>query len=329
MHKRRPDFDPLKFTPSIIANKINIDVKELAEYFKDHTLQECAKKYGCVSSTIKRKLRSAGYDTSIHNHSDLAKSKYHASKKDIPSDEVVSKLYLEENIDTKTIAEMFGLHYQTIRKIIQRLKLFKNRSLISKSMMSRHLAKYGVMHPAQRPDVIKKTSISLNKASYKGNNFKSITELGYALYLDKNKIEWYYEEMLIPYIDMINGTRRTYVIDFTLIINEKIHWVEVKPNNMMIPEDKRVYASRRAEESNVTYRGLYDSEREDLWKCVEEGYEFEQVQFLYRTPRSSSTKITYYFKSEKEALEFSLIGWKKLVKPTNNGALWKLILIRK
>lgn len=329
MHKRRPDFDPLKFTPARIANQIDIPILELMEYFRNHSLKECAVKYNCSQTTIKRKLRNAGCDTSIHNQSDLAKKKYAETIKEKPNDDIVRKLYIEDNLDTKTIAEMWGLHFNTIRNIVRRLGLKKTREQVSSSMMQRHLLKHGVKHPAQRPDVIKKTSVSLNKARYKNNHFKSITELGFALYLDKNEVEWYYEEMRIPYVDMLNGKQRIYVIDFTVVDGENVCWVEIKPNNEMIPDDKRIYASRRAEEAGITYRGLTDLERDGLWEAICEGYNFDEVEFLYRNPRSISTKITYYFKSEREALNFRLDGWHQLCKPTNRGALWKKTLVRK
>lgn len=329
MHKRQPNFDPLKFTPSRIANKIDIPIQELVEYFKTHSLKDCAVEYNCSQITIKRKLRSAGHDTSIHNHSDLAKRKYSETVKEKPNDDIIRKLYIEDNLDTKTIAEMWGLHFNTVRNIVRRLGLTKTREKVSSSMMQRHLLKHGVKHPAQRPEVIKKTSISLNKVSYRGNCFKSITELGFALYLDKNGVEWHYEEMRIPYVDMLNGKQRIYVIDFTVVDGDDIHWIEIKPNNEMIPDDKRIYASRRAEEAGVIYRGLTDLERKTLWETIDEGFNFNEVEFLYRTPRSISTKITYYFKTEAEALEFQLDGWHQLYKPTNRGVLWKKILIRK
>jgi len=329
MHKRQPNFDPLKFTPVRIANKIDIPIHELAKYFEVHSLKECAVKFNCSPITIKRKLKIAGYNTSIHNHSDLAKKKYAETVKEKPNDDIVRKLYLEDNLDTKTIAEMWGLHFNTIRNIVRRLKLQKSRTKISSSMMQRHLLKHGVRHPAQRPEVIKKTSISLNKASYRGNCFKSITELGFALYLDKKGIEWHYEEMRIPYVDMLYGKQRIYVIDFTVVDNNNIYWIEIKPNNEMIPDDKRIYASRRAEEAGVTYRGLTDLERKALWETIYEGFNFHEVEFLHRTPRSISTKITYYFKTEQEALKFQLDGWRQFSKPTSRGALWKKTLIKK
>lgn len=326
MHKRRADFNPLKFTPSRISNKIDLPIDEVAEYFKSHTLQECADRYNCSKVTIKRKLKSAGYDTSIHNHSSLVKERRIVVKK-TPSDDIIRKLYIDDNLDTKSISEMYGLHYQTIRNKIQAIGLKKSRKEISKSMMQRHLLQHGVRHPAQRPDVIKKTSVSL--ASYREYDFKSITELGYALHLDMIGVEWYYEEMHIPYVDMLTGKRRIYVVDFTVINSDNVNWVEVKPNNEMIPDDKRIYASRRAEEANIIYRGLTEQEHIALWNAIDIGFNFDMVEFKHRTPRSTSTKITYYFKSQKEAEEFQLDDWRQFTKPTNKGALWKKILVRK
>jgi hypothetical protein len=247
--------------------------------------------------------------------------------KEKPSDDCVKGLYIDQNLDTKSIAEMYGLHYSTIRNIVRRLGLTKSRKDVSASMVNRHFLKYGIYHPSQRPDVLKKTSI---KAEYRGNNFKSITELAFALHLDKIGHTWYYEEMMVPYVDMLSGKRRVYVIDFTVIDDDgKVCWVETKPHNFMIPDDKRIYASRRAEESGVEYRGLTDPERELIWETIHSGFNFDQVQFIQRTPRSTSTKITYYFKSEAEALDFELEGWRQFVRPTNQGALWKKILVRR
>jgi hypothetical protein len=326
MHKRKPDFDPLKFTPSHIHNKIEIPIQELVEYFKSHTLKECASKFNCSSITIKRKLRAVGVDTSIHNHSELAKKKYRQAIKQVPNDQKIKRLYIDQNLDAKTIAELYGLHYQTIRKRTSRYK--KSREMVQQSMMNRHFRKYGVCHPSQRPDVLKKTSISLNKAKYRNNYFKSLSELAYALFLDNQHKEWYYEEMRIPYVDMMTGKRRIYVIDFT-VCGEEVEWIEVKPNNQMIPDDKRIYASRRAEEAGVTYRGLTEEERVKSWELMVKGFNFDQIEFLHRKPRLSQTKITYYFKDKKEATKFKMRGWKQFAKPSNDGVLWKKILIRK
>lgn len=325
MHKGKPGFDPLKFTPRI-HNKIEIAVDELIEYFKSHTLDDCALKYNCSAVTIKRKLRAAGVDTSIHNHSDLAVAKYRSTVKVVPSEEELRGLYIDKNLDTKTIAEHFGLHYTTIRVRVSKFK--KSREMVQRSMMDRHFRKHGIRHPAQRPDVLKKTSMSLNSVKYRGYYFKSLTELAYALLLDSKNKEWYYEEMHIPYTDMITGKRRIYVIDFT-VCGDIVEWIEVKPNNDMIPDDKRIYASRRAEEAKCVYRGLYDDERTESWNLVVSGYNFEEIEFIQKTPRSYQNKITYYFKDKDTATKFILQGWKQFTSISNDGALWKKILVRK
>lgn len=330
MHRRKPNFNPLKkSTPSRIANKKLLPEEELKEYFLTHSLKECAQKYNCAAVTIKRILRKMGVDTSIHNHSELAKHRYNDSSLiNKPTNEQLRILYIDQNLDSKTIAEMYKLHYQTIRRMIQTCGYRKSRESIAASMSNRHYLKYGTKHPAQRNDVRKKTSMCYHKAFYKETYFKSITELGYALYLDQQNIKWHYEEMLIPYIDMITGQRRIYAVDFTIELNDQIHWVEVRPNNEMIPDDKRIYASRRAEEADVIFRGLTEIEREGLWSCINNGYHFEQVEFMYRAPRPSSKKITYYFKSKSDVDAFNMDGWRELDKPSNMGALWKKILVR-
>ena len=168
----------------------------------------------------------------------------------------------------------------------------------------------------------------LNKVVYNNMRFNSLTEFGYALLLNKLSREWYYKEMRIPYVDMMNGKRRTYVIDFTVVNGDIVEWIEIKPNNQMIPNDKRIYAERRAEECGITYRGLYDDERKELWELIYNGYSFDKVEFIHSTPRSTNSKVTYYFKSEQEAASFELEGWRQLTKPTNRGALWKKTLVR-
>jgi len=329
MCERRASVDSLKSAP---RNKIALPIDEVAEYFKTHSLGDCAERYNCSTITIKRQLRAIGIDTSIHNHSMLAINRSAVAMmlgKVKPSADELYKLLIEDNLDTKTIAERYNLHFNTIRNIARHMGLRKTPKQVSASMMRRHMLRYGVNHPAQRPDVLAKTSISLNKAKYHGNSFKSLTELGYALFLDANGLKWYYEEMHVPYVDMMTGKRRIYVIDFTVVDGDAISWIEVKPNNLMIPEDKRIYASRRAEETGIIYRGLFDDERTKLWHLITTGYRFDEIEFIHQTPRSTCTKITYYFKHKTEAINFMLDGWRQFTKPTNDGMLWKKILVKK
>lgn len=335
MHKRRPDFDPLKFTPSIIHNKIELDEQSLIQYFQaGNTLGDCAKYFGCSAITIKRRLKSYGIDTSLYNNSNIAKLRSKAKStenKIIPSDDEIKELYIDYNLDSKTIAERFMLHYQTIRTRIQRMGLKKSRELISRSMMARYQLNHGCSHPAQHPDTLKKTRRSTIRIKYINTNgviytFRSLHELSYALYLDTTGIEWVYEEMRIPYIDMLTGKRRIYIIDFTVLGNT-VEWIEVKPNEDMIPEDKRIYAMRRAEESGIIYRGTTEQERSKAFELLLSGYRLEFIEFIYPIPRCDQNKITYWFKSKTDASNFMMDGWKEF-KVTNEGVIYKKIMVR-
>jgi len=334
MHKRRPNFDPLKFTPARIHNKIELDKNTVITYFlAGHPLPDCAKQFGCSQQTIKRKLRSWGIDTSIYNHSDVAAQRSRDSHgKMIPSDDQIRLLYIDQNLDTKTIAEAAGLHYQTIRTRIQRMGLKKSRNKVVQSMMSRYMLKHGYHHPAQHPDTLKKTRRSTIRIKYTSKcglecTFRSLHELSYALYLDTQNVEWMYEEMRILYVDMLTGKHRTYIIDFT-ILGEQIEWVEVKPNELMIPEDKRIYAERRAEEAGVLYRGTTADERSQGWRLLLSGCRFQYIKFLYPLPRRDQNKITYWFKSELEADAFTIPGWRLFTKITKEGCIYKKTMVR-
>lgn len=335
-HKSKADFDPIKFTPKRISNKLDIDLDELSAYFKDnHTLNDCAIKYGCSTATIKRKLRLAEVDTSIYNHSKLSKSRTDAKVvKYSLTDEQLRELYIDSNLDCKTIAETHNppLHYNVIRKHVRRLGLTKTRKMVARSMSARHIRNHGLRHPSQRQDVITKTRSSSIKAEYvdkigRQHKFRSLHELGYALLLDTLNCEWYYEEMSIPYVDAISGKHRIYIIDFTIVNGDDIDWVEVKPNNSMIPNDKRVYASRRAEAAGVTYRGLTDEER--IQSKLILSNKFNRVSFSYCKPRSSAKKITYYFLNNSSAVKYKLPGWRGL-EPRQLGVnLWARTFCRR
>lgn len=171
-------------------------------------------------------------------------------------------------------------------------------------------------------------SSNLNRIIYNGTSFKSFTEFGYALLLNKLGKEWYYEEMRVPYVNMMNGKRGIYVIDFTVVDGNKVEWIEAIADGQMIPNDKRIYAERRAEESDIIYRGLREDEINESWDLIHNGHDFDGVEFVHRTPRSTNSKVTYYFKSEQEAVSFELEGWRQFTKPTNRGALWKKTLVR-
>ena len=278
-------------------------------------------------------MRSWGIDTSIYNHSDVtAQHSRDSHDKTIPSDDEIRLLYIDQNLDTKTIAESAGLHHQTIRTRIQRMGLKKSRNKVVQSMMSRYMLRHGYHHPAQHPDTLKKTRRSTVRIKYTNKygfeyTFRSLHELSYALYLDMQNVEWMYEEMRIPYVDMLTGKHRTYIIDFT-ILGEQIEWVEVKPNELMIPEDKRIYAERRAEEAGVLYRGTTTDERSQGWQLLLSGFRFQYIEFLYPLPRKDQNKITYWFKSELEADAFTIPGWRLFTKITKEGCIYKKTMVR-
>lgn len=317
-HKSKAYFSAAKFTPSVIHNRIEIDIDELKSYFANgHPLDDCAAKWGCSKATIKRKLRKAGVDTSIYDHSDLAKERSSDTCKVYTlTDEQLFELFIANNLDTKTIAEMHDppIHYGVVRAHVRRLRLRKDRKAVARSMSARHLRKHGYRHPSQRPDVLAKTRRSAARASYKDRlgrclTFRSLHELGYALLLDSRGVEWHYEEMIIPYVDALTGKHRSYVIDFTVINQDgSVEWVEVKPNDKMIPDDKRIFASRRAEAAGVIYRGLTAQERVDA-KVMLTGA-LDGVEFHRQKPRRHTKVITYYFKTADCAAKYTLRGWR-------------------
>lgn len=325
-----------KFTPKTIHNKIDIDIDFLKNYFKNHTLKQCADKFECSKSTIKRRLKAAGVDTSIHNHSDLAYKINRESKKNlfIASKEKLYDLYIVKNLDTKSIGELLNCHYNTVRHYVHKFGFKKSPKDVAQSMKTRHYKKHGYAHPAQRPDVLEKTRRSSQRVNYLAKNgkkfkFKSLFELSFALFLDSNDVEWYYEEMKIPYVDNMSGVWRIYIIDFTIVKGDEVEWVEVKPNKNMIPEDKRIYASRRAEESGIKYRGLTDYEVNQSKKLLLDGYRNDQINFTYYKPKSNARQVSYYFKSEDELKQFEIpSGWEKFAVKKHSNVLWALKIRR-
>jgi hypothetical protein len=321
-HTERPDFSKAKFTPGVIANKKQIEPEELRAFFLDnHSISDCAKRFGCSEVTIKRHLRAINVDTSIYNHSQLAKDRsgeHHRVYK--LSDDDLGRLFIDENLDTKTIAEMQDppVHFNVVRKHIRRLGLKKDRKAVARSMSARHIRQHGYRHPAQRPDVLAKTRLGWTLVEYvdvKGRTFKlrSLHELYYALLLDKRGVEWYYEEMRIPYIDALTGKNRIYIVDFTVILLDgSVEWIEVKPNDGMVPSDKRVFAARCAEEAGVIYRGNNASERCEALKLFESGYRVTSYKYLNWKQRPDTKETKRCFKDEVAARRFRLRGWRRM-----------------
>jgi hypothetical protein len=342
MSQRNTNFNPLTvgsvptlkvgFTSPFIHNKIIIDKNQLVSYFVNHSLKECAIAFGCSEITIKRKLRGFGIDTSIHNHSPLAYLKSTNRILNKPSDEDIIDLYINQNLDTKSIAERYNVCFNTVRKWVRSLKLRKNAKDVYLSMSARHFKKYGIVHPAQREDVINKTRsssaiimyTSLNGTNY---NFKSLHELSYALLLDHVGLEWHYGEMKIQYVDNITSKWRIYTIDFTVVNKDKVEWVEVKHKNQAIWSDRRIYASRRAEDSGTIYRIITDKERDDGWELLKSGYRKDLIKFKMPSIRSYSKQINVCFNSIDMADSFNIpFGWRKhtLVKHSDNLLILKL-----
>jgi hypothetical protein len=313
-HKDKEYYSKEKFTPTIIHNAIEVDIDSVKDYFySNHTLQDCADRFGCSKATIKRKLRAAGVDTSRYNHSAVAKERsLEATRVKLPTDEELQYMLVDRNLDSKTVAELTGVHYNTIRNRARKLNIKKTLKDVSRSMMSRHHRMHGCAHPSQRADVLAKTRKSSQRAIYRNINFRSLHELSYALFLDSIDIEWVYEEMRIPYVDMLSGKSRVYVIDFTVIDNDDVWWIEIKPADNMIPDDKRIYASRRAEEAGVLYRGVTMIERQLGWSLLVSGFKSDEIEYTIQTPRSSARKLTYYFKNRDVANSFRLDGWTKI-----------------
>ncbi len=330
MHKRRADFDPLKFTPAVIHNLRNLPRDELITFFQeDHSLGDCARHFNCSKATIKRYLRRWGVDTARYNHSELARRRRAAGQRSLPSDTELVDLFIVQNLDAKTIAENAGVHTNTVRHRLRTLGLRKTPQQIAVSQAKRHQAKHGCPYPAQRSDVLEKTRRSAIKATYmdvrdRQWSFRSLHELCYAMMLDHAGREWYYEEMRVPYTDMLNGKRRVYIIDFT-VVGTPVEWVEVKPADDMIPDDKRIYAQRLAAEGGVIYRGLTTEEIASGWNLFTGGYRRQCVRFLRTRPRCGQTKITYWFEDEDTATKFTMEGWVGAI-PIAVGPYWKRTL---
>ena len=310
MHKRRTDFDPLKFTPKVIHNKVILDKCALILYFEKHSLKECASYFGCAEITIKRKLRTFGVDTNKHNNKNSEVMQQAIAKRrlfNISKDEL-EELYIERNLDTKTIAEIYNVCFNTVRKMVRRYGLKKTAKDVNRSMISKHIREHGIRHPSQRPDVLAKTRSSSSRVKYEKNGiilfFRSLHELSFALLCDKRGYEWFYEDMVIPYVDMMSGKHKAYIIDFTVIEGEKVEWIEVKPKESMIPEDKRIYAERRAQEAGVVYRGLEKEEIEEGYDLFLSGYNQERIFFYHNTNlRRTLKKKTFWFKIGQEMPE--------------------------
>jgi hypothetical protein len=312
----------------IIWNVIDIPKDELVDRFNNgKTLSDLAEYYRCSQVTIKRKLRSAGINTSRYNHSDIAKIKHRkkvCAKSDVLTKKYLVDEYINKNFDTKSIAEKIGVHYSTVRKYVQQFGLIKSNDQLVGAWQSRYLEKHGYVHPSQHTN---KYSRSVNKVKFQMLNgpiiyLKSIMELTYTLYLDQAGVNWTYESERIKYVDHISGKQRTYTIDFTL----KDEWVEVKPSYVVMPTDKRLYAEREAEKRGKKFRLISDVERIKGWELLLNGYAKERYEFIRARPRTDIKQVTYYFKSYDELKNYTIDGFKYLYSKCLAPTLYKLVL---
>ena len=312
-----------------IWNTINIPKDQLiTDYKSGCTLGELAAKHGCSNVTVKRKLRSFGVDTSLHNGSEVAKRRHReAVSCPLLTKDYLTAKYLNENLDSKTIAEELGIHYSTVRKYLRIYELRKSSDQLVGAWQSRYKAKHGVIHPSQHRDLYAR---SLNRVQYysaQGQEFKfkSILELTFALLLDKNEIDWDYEAERVPYLNHITGKQRYYCVDF--VTAEE--WIEVKPDEKMIPNDKRLYAEASARRQSKLFRGCTAEERHYGWWLLVSGFRHEHYDFIRYSPKTKAKQISYYFKTLKELTDFKLpVGFKYHFRKCLAPWIFKLVLRR-
>lgn len=290
--------------------KLNID--ELKKYFKTHTLKECAEKYGCSQITVKRKLQKEGIDTSIYNHSKKAYEKWLETKKDVSflTKDFLHKEYIVENKDAHLIAEENDVHFNTVLAKIREHGLnVKSRERVAESLSVKYYQKTGYWWPGQTPEVLEKVFKLRSKYKYSSDKsektyqFKSLHELCYALYVDNHEevVSWWYEKIKIPYIDGDDGRNRLYYIDFNVLYHDgHEEWVEIKPNWRMIPEDKELYASHKAESSGTTYTGINDEIRSFGYNLFLSGYNKDKIEFVNPQKLLPHKQYTLWFKDKSD-----------------------------
>jgi len=293
------------------SNYIDIDMARLKEFHKTHSLSECSKEFGCSESTIKRKLRAAGVDTSIHNTKDFASLRNPKfNKTNFLSKDFLIKEYIINNKDTKVIANENNVHYSSVRKYVQLYKIKKDKKNQAISMKLKYFEKTGYWHPGSNPENFKKAIGSRSRFKYKSVKtnreyvFKSLHELCYAMLLDFDASvdNWDYKLITVPYIDRFTGKFRTYMIDFSVQSKNGDRWIEVKPNDKMIPLDKRLYASRQAKKAGAKFSGITDIERKAGFDLFKSGFNFDNVECANGKLKYGKC-LTMWFKNKTEILQ--------------------------
>jgi hypothetical protein len=108
--------------------------------------------------------------------------------------------------------------------------------------------------------------------------------LALAFYYDNLHLDWDYRLIVIPYVDMLYGGVFSHYIDFVLD-NGDIEWVSA--TKQLKPTDSIIYASRRAEESNIIYRSLTQDE---LNFCLKFRERLNGQRFQYKDLVRNSVK---------------------------------------
>jgi len=281
----------------------------VADYFKSHTLSQCAQQYKCSKATIKRKLRALNVDTSMHNHSQLAIEAFKKTCKDVSflTDGMLYHEYILLNKDTKTIAEEHDLHFNTIRNRLRTMRLKKDLRQVSLSMQLRHLNITGYRHPSQRPDVLAKILKCSSRFEYLARSgrkyfFNSLYELCYAIMLDQNDTvsNWDYKLIQVPYVDRLTGKWHIYYIDFSVQSCTGDKWVVIKSQKDMVPTDKYLYAAQAAKKANAIFTGITAEERSKSYNMFIGGLAHGNVEFINPAVLRDNVCYTLWFKDTKE-----------------------------
>ena len=210
------------------------------------------------------------------------------------------------NKDAKTIADEHGFHYNTVRNRIHRFGFRKHPKQVAISMQLRYMKKTGYRHPGCHPDTIKKINKARSRYSYKSHLFKSLHELCYALLLDNRNVEnWDYEFIHVPYVDRLTGKQRMYYVDFSVQSQDGDEWIEVKPQDNMIPLDKYLYAAQAAKRAGAKFRGQTEEERQLGFKLFLGGYGRDVIDFVNPSILKPETTYTLWFKDINEIGEIS------------------------
>lgn len=113
-----------------------------------------------------------------------------------------------------------------------------------------------------------------NRQKYKGNaeniNFRSSWEYSFMNWCDTNPriVKWNSEEVRIPYVASINNKRRTYNVDFWMLLDDgKEYLVEIKPHKQTLPPPKPKINNKKAIHNYLYMKSMYDNNI-DKWTAA-------------------------------------------------------------